>query len=124
MEKYLKSIIERYDFIEAIAITDKDGIDVTAAYNGEDSYVKQSQSCVIFAAAFLQTNEQLIKLNAGKAKALTLFYDNYIVYQDSWNGVFLNIFSAPDGNVAKIHELAAKIKENLFFLEEIVKKMQ
>lgn len=124
MEKYLKSFLERYDMIEAITITDKDGIDISAAFGFEESLIKQSQSAVIFAAAFMQTNEHLTKLNAGKAKSITLFYENYIVYQEAWDGILLNIFAQPDANVAKIYEVAAKIKDNLKFLNETVKKIQ
>ena len=125
MEKYLKSFLERYDTIQAIAITDKDGIDISAAFGLEDKLIKQSQSAVIFAAAFMQTNEHLTKLSAGKAKSITLFYDNYIVYQESWDGgILLNVFAKPESNVAKIYEIASKIKENLKFLNETVKKIQ
>lgn len=124
MEKYLKSFLDRYDSIEAIAITDKDGIEVAAAYNNDESLIKQSEFLMIFAAAFSQSNNHLSKLNAGRAKAITLFYDNYIVYQESWDSVFLNIFSDPKGNVAKMYEIASKVKENLHFLNDTVKKIQ
>jgi len=105
-EQFLKLIIEKNPFLEAILITDKEGIEIYTAYKTDNHPIKENQNGLIFTTAFDQTNDHITKLNQGKAKSLTLFYDNYIVYQEMWGKVILTIFSAPDGNLGKIYEIA------------------
>jgi len=123
-DKYLKTILDKNDFLEAICLTDKEGIDVVTCYNKSDSVIKESQSTLIFVAAFVQTNENLTKLGEGKANSITLFYDNYLIYQESWNNVIINIFSKPYGNLGRVYEIAKDIKDKLPTLNQAVDKVK
>lgn len=79
---------------------------------------------MIFATGFLQTNDHLTKLNQGKTNNVTLFYENYIVYQEGWDSVIFTVFSKVDGNVGKIYEIAKELKEKFKDLSSMVDKIK
>ena len=123
-DKYLKLFLDKNDYIEAICLTDKEGIEILSAYRLQDSTIKENQSTIIFAAAFLQTNENLMKLSQGKANSITLFYDNYLIYQENWNNVIINVFSKPDGNLGRIYDIAKDIKDKMPTLNQMIEKVK
>lgn len=123
-EKFLKVIIEKNPFLEAILITDKEGIEIFTAYKTESHPIKENQNGLVFTTAFDQTNDHITKLNQGKAKSLTLFYDNYIVYQEIWGSVILTVFSAPDGNLGKIYDIAKDLSAKFKDLSGMIEKMK
>mgnify|MGYP002623874331 CR=1 FL=1 len=123
-EKLLKLTIEKNPYIEAILVTDKEGIDIFTAYKSDNHPLKTNQTGILFATAFVQTNDHLIKLNQGKANAITLFYDNYLVYQEMWDSIVFTVFSTPEGNAGKIFDIAADLKGKFKDLSSMVEKIK
>lgn len=121
-EKLLKLTIEKNPFLEAILITDKEGVDIFTAYKNDapSQPLKESQAGIVFVAAFVQANDHLIKLNQGKCKSILLFYDNYLVYQEFWDLAVFTVFSAPDGNAGKIFEIAEELKNKFKDLSSVL----
>lgn len=93
----LAALIEKYPFIEAIIVTDREGIEIYSGYK-KDNRQKESQISILHAASIQQTNDNLLKLNKTKVQNLMLFYDNQFVYIANWNNLLLSVYTALDAN--------------------------
>ena len=88
---YLSKIIEKYDFIESIIITDYDGSLMISAFksglekNEEDKKNLRSVLSYYFSISL----DQISKTVKWKTNSLTSFFDNHIIYQRKLNKVAL-----------------------------------
>ena len=88
---YLSKIIEKYDFIESIIITDYDGSLMISAFkkglekNEEDKKKLRSVLSYYFSISL----DQISKTVKWKTNSVTSFFDNHIIYQRKLNKVAL-----------------------------------
>ena len=88
---YLSKIIEKYDFIESIIITDYDGSLMISAFksglekNEEDKKNLRSVLSYYFSISL----DQISKTVKWKTNSVTSFFDNHIIYQRKLNKVAL-----------------------------------
>ena len=78
--KLFEKYITRYPYIEAIILTDNEGISICSAANAENKRFVDEKGYMIFTAAFSQANENIAKLNQKQCRALTNFYDSRILH--------------------------------------------
>ena len=88
---YLSKIIEKYDFIESIIITDYDGsLMISAFKNGlEKSEEDKKNLRSVLSYYFSISLDQISKTVKWKTNSVTSFFDNHIIYQKKLNKVAL-----------------------------------
>ena len=88
---YLSKIIEKYDFIESIIITDYDGSLMISAFKKglekNDEEKKNLRSVLSY--YFSISLDQISKTVKWKTNSVTSFFDNHIIYQRKLNKVAL-----------------------------------
>ena len=89
--EYLLNLIEKYDFIESIIITDYDGSLMTSAYkNGiEKSEEEKKDLRSALSYNFSISLQQISKAVKWNANTVTSFFDKHILYQRKLNDVAL-----------------------------------
>ena len=89
--EYLSKIIEKYDFIEAIIITDHDGSLMISAFKKDLGKSEEEKRNLRSALAynFSISLVQISKTVKWKTKSVTSFYGNHIIYQRKLNKVAL-----------------------------------
>ena len=87
--EYLLKLIERYDFIESIIITDFDGSLMISAFKKETEEADEDKRKMRSALAydFSVSINQISKTEKWKTKAITTFFDEHIIYQRKLNKV-------------------------------------
>ena len=87
--EYLLKLIERYDFIESIIITDFDGSLMISAFkkDSEESDEDKRKMRSALAYDFSVSINQISKTEKWKTKAITTFFDEHIIYQRKLNKV-------------------------------------
>ena len=88
---YLSKIIEKYDFIESIIITDYDGsLMISAFKNGlEKSEEDKKNLRSVLSYYFSISLDQISKTVKWTTNSVTSFFDNHIIYQRKLNKVAL-----------------------------------
>ena len=88
---YLLKIIEKYDFIESIIITDYDGsLMISAFKNGLEKTEDEKKNLrSVLAYYFNISLDQISKTVKWKTNSVTSFFDNHIIYQRALNKVAL-----------------------------------
>ena len=88
---YLSKIIEKYDFIESIIITDYDGsLMISAFKNGLEKTEDEKKNLrSVLAYYFNISLDQISKTVKWKTNSVTSFFDNHIIYQRALNKVAL-----------------------------------
>ena len=88
---YLSQIIEKYEFIESIIITDYDGsLMISAFKNGlEKSEEDKKNLRSVLSYYFSISLDQISKTVKWKTNSVTSFFDNHIIYQRKLNKVAL-----------------------------------
>ena len=88
---YLSQIIEKYEFIESIIITDYDGSLMISAFKSglEKSEEDKKNLRSILSYYFSISLEQISKTVKWKTNSVTSFFDNHIIYQRKLNSVAL-----------------------------------
>ena len=87
--EYLSKIIEKYDFIESIILTDSDGSLIALAFKkgfektGEDEKNIRANLSYNFSISL----DQLTKVNNWKTNSIISFYDKHVLYQQKINEV-------------------------------------
>ena len=89
--EYLLNLIEKYDFIESIIITDYDGSLMTSAYkNGiEKSEEEKKDLRSVLSYNFSISLQQISKAVKWNTNTVTSFFDHHIIYQRKLNEVAL-----------------------------------
>ena len=88
---YLSKLIKKYDFIEAIIITDYEGsLMISAFKNGiERSDEEKKNLRSVLAYYFSISLDQISKTVKWKTNSVTSFFNNHIIYQRKLNKVAL-----------------------------------
>ena len=88
---YLSQIIEKYEFIESIIITDYDGSLMISAFKSglEKSEEDKKNLRSVLSYYFSISLEQISKTVKWKTNSVTSFFDNHIIYQRKLNSVAL-----------------------------------
>ena len=121
---YLSKIIEKYDFIESIIITDYDGSLMISAFKKglekNDEEKKNLRSVLSY--YFSISLDQISKTVKWKTNSVTSFFDNHIIYQRKLNKVALCHMVCSENDYC--HIIAQKIADEISKkLEPIEKKL-
>ena len=119
---YLSKIIEKYDFIESIIITDYDGSLMISAFkkglekNEEDKKNLRSVLSYYFSISL----DQISKTVKWKTNSVTSFFDNHIIYQRKLNKVALCHMVCSENDYC--HIIAQKIADEISTKFEPIEK--
>ena len=110
---YLSKIIEKYDFIESIIITDSDGsLMISAFKNGLEKAEEDKKNLrSVLANHFSISLDQIAKTVKWTTNSVTSFYDNHIIYQRKLNKVALCHMVCIENNYC--HIIAQKIADEI-----------
>ena len=110
---YLSKIIEKYDFIESIIITDSDGsLMISAFKNGLEKTEDDKKNLrSVLANHFSISLDQIAKTVKWTTNSVTSFYDNHIIYQRKLNKVALCHMVCIENNYC--HIIAQKIADEI-----------
>ena len=111
--EYLSKIIEKYDFIESIIITDYDGsLMISAFKNGLEKTEDDKKSLrSVLAYYFSISLDQISKTVKWKTNSVTSFFDKHIVYQRKLNKVALCHIVCNENDYC--HIIAKKIADEI-----------
>ena len=89
--EYLSKIIEKYDFIESIIITDYNGSLMISSFQNNPSLPEEDRKNLrsILSYCFNVSLDQISKTVKWKTNSITSFYDKHIIYQRKLNDVAL-----------------------------------
>ena len=89
--EYLSSILDRYDFIESIIITDYDGSLMISSFKNSDLKNEEDKKDLRTAVSyfFSISLDQISKTVKWKTNSVTSFYDKHVIYQRKLNDVAL-----------------------------------
>ena len=89
--EYLSKLIEKYDFIESIIITDNEGsLMISSFKNGLEKTEEDKKNLRSALAYYLSMSlDQISKTVKWKTKSITSFFDNHIIYQRKLNKIAL-----------------------------------
>ena len=89
--EYLSKILEKYDFIESIIITDYDGSLMISSFQNNPSLPEEERKNLrsILSYCFNVSLDQISKTVKWKTNSITSFYDKHIIYQRKLNEVAL-----------------------------------
>ena len=110
---YLSKIIEKYDFIESIIITDYDGSLMISAFkkglekNEEDKKNLRSVLSYYFSISL----DQISKTVKWKTNSVTSFFDKHVIYQTKLNKVALCHMVCSENDYC--HIIAQKVGEDI-----------
>ena len=119
--EYLSKIIEKYDFIESIIITDYDGSLIALAFkNGlEKSGEDEKNIRSILSYNFSISLEQLSKVNNWKTNSVISFFDKHVIFQKRINEVVLCHIICDENEY--YHEIIKNITDKLIKKFEPIK---
>ena len=89
--EYLSKILEKYDFIESIIITDYNGSLMISSFQNNPSLPEEERKNLrsILSYCFNVSLDQITKTVKWKTNSITSFYDKHIIYQRKLNEVAL-----------------------------------
>ena len=87
--EYLSKIIEKYDFIESIIITDYNGSLMISSFQNNPSLPEEDRKNLrsILSYCLNVSLDQISKTVKWKTNSITSFYDKHIIYQRKLNEV-------------------------------------
>ena len=122
--EYLSKILERYDFIESIIITDFDGsLMISSFQKGEPKSEEDKKNLrSVLSYYFSISLDQISKTVKWKTNSVTSFYDKHVIYQRKLNDVALCHMICKEDDYCHIivQNIADNIKEKF---EPIEKKL-
>lgn len=120
--KYLEEVLEKYDFITKLYISDTEGNLIASARKDNQGEEEEAQKTFRMASANVYNDVIGQIKNEGKSitKGITSFYDNFVLYQSKINNTFLiQIISQPDEyNHSIIEEIIQELKIKLEKIEK------
>ncbi|KRW98835.1 hypothetical protein PPERSA_00424 [Pseudocohnilembus persalinus] len=118
MSQNLKNILQKYveeykDDIDAIIISDKDSVELSGGYAIGEDKLKETQSVMSkwFVTVISSTSENLMKLHKTKAKSMTLFFQEHLIYVENWENLVLLIFAKENANLGIIYQVAKDLQQ-------------
>ncbi|EAR84007.2 MAP kinase kinase 1 interacting protein (macronuclear) [Tetrahymena thermophila SB210] len=122
LNNFLKKYIEKFDFINAIVLTDKEEIQVCASYRQDEE--KYNSAAQMLSTFITQRNEHLQKLNNTKAKAITFMYTDHLIYMELWENLKICMFCVKDANLPFINKIVEDMKESLSQLNKAIENIK
>ena len=122
--EYLSKIIEKYDFIESIIITDYNGSLMISSFLNNPSLPEEDRKNLrsVLSYCFNVSLDQISKTVKWKTNSITSFYDKHIIYQRKLNDFALCHMICKEDDYCHIiaQNIADNIKEKF---EPIEKKL-
>ena len=122
--EYLSKIIEKYDFIESIIITDYNGSLMISSFLNNPSLPEEDRKNLrsVLSYCFNVSLDQISKTVKWKTNSITSFFDKHILYQRKLNDVALCHMICKEDDYCHIiaQNIADNIKEKF---EPIEKKL-
>ena len=111
--EYLSKIIEKYDFIESIIITDYNGSLMISSFQNNPSLPEEERKNLrsILSYCFNVSLDQISKTVKWKTNSITSFYDKHIIYQRKLNDVALCHMICKEDDYC--HIIAQNIADNI-----------
>ena len=111
--EYLSKIIEKYDFIESIIITDYNGSLMISSFQNNPSLPEEDRKNLrsILSYCFNVSLDQISKTVKWKTNSITPFYDKHIIYQRKLNDVALCHMICKEDDYC--HIIAQNIADNI-----------
>ena len=111
--EYLSKIIEKYDFIESIIITDYNGSLMISSFQNNPSLPEEDRKNLrsILSYCFNVSLDQITKTVKWKTNSITSFYDKHIIYQRKLNDVALCHMICKEDDYC--HIIAQNIADNI-----------
>ena len=111
--EFLSKIIERYDFIESIIITDFDGSLMISSFQNSDATKEEDKKNLrsVLSYYFNISLDQISKTVKWNTKSITSFYDKHIIYQRKLNDVALCHMICKEDDYC--HIIAQNVADNI-----------
>ena len=111
--EYLTKILEKYDFIESIIITDFDGSLMISSIQNSEFNTEEDKKNLRSALSyyFSISLDQISKTVKWKTNSITSFYDKHIIYQRKLNDVALCHMICKEDDYC--HIIAQNIADNI-----------
>ena len=111
--EYLTKILEKYDFIESIIITDFDGSLMISSFQNSEFNTEEDKKNLRSALSyyFSISLDQISKTVKWKTNSITSFYDKHIIYQRKLNDVALCHMICKEDDYC--HIIAQNIADNI-----------
>ena len=111
--EYLSKIIEKYDFIESIIITDYNGSLMISSFQNNPSLPEEDRKNLrsILSYCFNVSLDQISKTVKWKTNSITSFYDKHIIYQRKLNDVALCHMICKEDDYC--HIIAQNVADNI-----------
>ena len=111
--EYLSKILEKYDFIESIIITDYDGSLMISSFQNNPSLPEEERKNLrsILSYCFNVSLDQISKTVKWKTNSITSFYDKHIIYQRKLNDVALCHMICKEDDYC--HIIAQNVADNI-----------
>ena len=89
--EFLSKIIEKYDFIESIIITDNEGSLMISSFKNDSEKTEEEKKNLrsVLAYYLTMTLDQISKTVKWKSNSITSFFDNHVIYQRKLNKITL-----------------------------------
>ena len=111
--EYLSKILEKYDFIDSIIITDFDGSLMISSFRNSKFQNDEDQKSLRSALSYCLnvSLDQISKTVKWKTNSVISFYDKYIIYQRKLNEVALCHMKCKEDEYC--HVIAKNIANNI-----------
>ncbi|CAD8167759.1 unnamed protein product [Paramecium octaurelia] len=120
----LQKFLQNNPFIEGIVLMDKEGIEIIAAFQNENSKLKTGAQSLMYVVAIQQCNENLRKLSDSETKQITLVYDEWILYFEIWTHSILILYCNIKANIASLKQLGQELKRMFSPYNDLLEKQQ
>ena len=122
MDKYLNKILDKYNFIDLIFLTNEEGatLVMTNRRKGEESMDENNKIQILFGYKFKSFYEQFLKTGKWGVNSIVAYYENHIVYQEKINKDYFIHFVCIKENYNQ--EILKEIKEDIE--EKLLKEMK
>ena len=111
--EYLSKILEKYDFIESLIITDYNGSLMISSFQNNPSLPEEERKNLrsILSYCLNVSLDQISKTVKWKTNSITSFYDKHIIYQRKLNEVALCHMICKEDDYC--HIIAQNVADNI-----------
>ncbi|CAK61598.1 unnamed protein product (macronuclear) [Paramecium tetraurelia] len=128
----LQKFLQNNPFVEGIVLMDKEGIEIIAAFQNENSKLKTGAQSLMYVVAIQQCNENLRKLSDSETKQITLVYEyqmlcnlsEWILYFEIWTHSILIFYCNIKANIVSLKQLGQELKRILSPYNDLLEKQQ
>lgn len=131
IDKYLNNILDKYNFIELIFLTNEEGASIAMANKrkGEESIDEDNKIKILFSYKFKSFYEQISKTEKWGVNCIVSYYDNHIVYQEKINKeLFIHFVCVKENYNQELlkdirEDIGEKIEKDIKTLENVKKEV-